>query len=54
MLCPFLVSPPKNPYPLSFSLLLNPYTPISSPVIPIYLDIKSSEDLGPHLSLMTD
>jgi hypothetical protein len=51
---PFLVSPPKIPYPLPVPLLPNPPTPIPGPVIPLYWGIVPSQDLGPLLPLITD
>jgi hypothetical protein len=47
MLSPFLVSPPKIPYPLP--LYPNPSTPISGPGIPLYWNIEPSQDPGPLL-----
>jgi hypothetical protein len=54
MLSPFLVSPPKIPYPLPLPLVPNPPTPIPRPGIPLYWGKEPSKDLGPLLPLMTN
>jgi hypothetical protein len=54
MLSPFLVTPLKIPYPLSFPLLPNPPTPIPGPGIPLYWGIEPLQDQGPLLPLMTN
>ena len=54
MLSPFLISPPKIPYPLPLPLLPNPPTPIPGPGIPLYYGIEPSQDQEPLLQLMTN
>jgi hypothetical protein len=55
MLSPFLVSPPKIPYPPPpFSSSPTYPLPLPGPGIPLYWGIEHSQDEGPLLPLMID
>lgn len=49
MLCLFLVSSPKIPYPILLPLLTNPPTPPLLSGIPLHWRIELSQDQGPPL-----
>jgi hypothetical protein len=54
MLSPFLVSPPKTPYPLPLPLLTNPPLLLLGPGIPLHWGTEHPQVQGPLLPLMSN